>query len=247
MPVDRRYNLITLHPAKTGMTSITYLFDWLSLPLNKRPEFLVGFEPQHKQIFLGTLPLSYFPKYLKQNEDVKNFIKLIVVRNPYYRMVSHYLMMMKRDSTKETIPLRDFKITKKMIVKFNCFLKECNTILETTTMDELIKPGTNHKSHLIPQHKYIEFKDLSIKDFHVIKLDDLNTKLPIFLKETLGMDYNEKIPHKKNMSLKDVHYNQYYNSKTDDPEILHLCNQNKDLIIKMYAKDFEIFNFSNVI
>ena len=89
MPIFRRFNLITLHPARTGGTTLAHILGWNKTMIETK-DYLIGYDNK-KEVFLGTLPLRYFPKYLKHNESIDDFHKLIIVRNPYYRMISNYL------------------------------------------------------------------------------------------------------------------------------------------------------------
>ncbi len=245
MPVDRRYNLITLHPAKTGGTTLAYMFGWLELSSSEKQKHLVGWD-RDKQVFLGTLPLCYFPKYLNDNEDIRDFTKLIIVRNPYFKMVSNYLnhhFNSNPNYLNYKNNLKEFKINDEILKKYNKFLHECKNILDDTTLDELIKPGPNLKNHLIPQIEYIKNANIDIKSINVIKLNNLSNELPIFLEEKLKYKYDKKIPVKKKSGLNDNHYLLFYKNNSTDKNIIQITQENIQLIKEMYSDDFKVFDF----
>ena len=191
--------------------------------------------------FLGTLPLCYFSQYLSNGIDINNFTKLIIVRNPYYRMTSNFVKHhLCQQLAKEG--LKKLNISKNLISKSNDFLHEIELILKKKSLDELIKPGPKHINHLIPQVEYIKNKDNKyINDINILKLEKLNEELPIFLKK-LGVNYNKNI-HANQSGYNNNSYKLFYNNKSTCKEIQHLANDNVSIIRRIYKNDFEVFDY----
>ena len=61
MPIDIKLNLLSLHPAKTGGTTLATILGWLNLPLEKRKEYLVGWDDNNNpNVFFGYITFMLF-------------------------------------------------------------------------------------------------------------------------------------------------------------------------------------------
>jgi hypothetical protein len=232
MPIDKNRKIIYLHPAKTGGTSLAKMFGWMGGGLNH----LVGGDPNNTGIFLGTLPLRYFKRYVDIS-DFKNYFKFITVRNPYTRAASDYI----------------FRPGPHRPKTFYEYLRIVEVALKKYSIDDLISlDGTPIlKNHLIPQAEYIRCDD-------DLKNEGITEDTIVILKmESLDQDFDSKVNEPLGLNLKMTHdnkgsgslalYKSFYKD-TDGNLVGATANgnfvSNADLVKQLYSEDFQTFNYS---
>ena len=162
-------------------------------------------------------------KYIKSRLPSKVFnsmYKFCIVRNPYSRLVSEYFWKIKDNDVRFGIDCKR--------LRFTGFIK----LLEKKFPKLLFQPQAE-VSHYLPQYMYVCDNDGSIMVDTVIKIEDgLESGLEKVLNH-IGVD--TKTPIKLNKSNKTVdkrrHYSTYYTEET------------KNIVYRLYQRDFEIFNY----
>jgi len=159
--------------------------------------------------------LKYF-KFITNQEayDLKNYLKIVIVRNPYDRLLSGW-----SDKIKDLNKTR-FGFEKSC--NFNQFIKIiCNT------------PEYELNRHFIPQYRFITTINEELIHNKIIKLEDLKTEWPKLQKLIYKRNNINLIDMPfLNSTKKSTKYQRYYN------------NSMIELVEDKFKRDLELFNYS---
>jgi hypothetical protein len=228
MPYFPPFNVIYFHIPKTGGISInTYLFELLND--NERIIFYKANKFGHYNVSpSGDIGNHYTPHIVKKYIKVYDLInKFVVTRNPYDRAVSDYHW---RKLTKFGDIVDSFDEYLEFVrdeIQYNRYswIDYLNGVenLENTSKIGIDYSVRKELFHIIPQYYYYS------PNIEILKYENLNSEFAKFAARNdipLG-----NIP-KTNSSHHDK-YQSYYDRV-----------ENRNIIKQVYARDFEVFNYS---
>ena len=221
MPIIDKQKMIFIHIPKTAGTSIEEAL--IDYELNMRGDLrhwygninYIDVNNNRCRYELDHSTISYMINQSKFYD--KTYFKFCVVRNPYERLASEFNHCKSRGSR--------FIKKHKTFKDFVYYLRDNFHVVEN---NETI----NHHliSHYLPQYKFTHHKGICMMDF-VIRFETLK-KDWLKLCQIKGLDLHELHKSQKYSSKKKYNYKHYY---TDEL---------RNIVYKLYKKDFEIFNYS---
>ena len=206
--ISHKYKFIFILLPKTGTTSIQ--------------SYLV--KKDRKIPHLGTAR-----HYDVINENVKDYCKISVSRNPYARMVSLWKYW-KRKLEAEGVLVGDFH---DFVTNLQCYRDKIKEVIKSVSMSRIYG---NTKSEYQQIHFVSCFEGISVATDSHLTGDDIDYWIKF---ENLQEDFNfvcdkigipqKKLPHFNKSKHK--HYTEYYDDET------------REIVAEKYAKDIEYFNY----
>tara|TARA_B100000927_G_scaffold276348_1_gene257051 strand:- start:128 stop:919 length:792 start_codon:yes stop_codon:yes gene_type:complete len=228
---------------KTAITSLYKIIDKNKISiLNKKCEYL----SHDKNIILEH---EFGGLSNLKNKDIlinNNIIYFTSIRNPYDRFVSGYKMLKEQNYFKNNISIMDVAIfiyniyntelTKRIFNK-SCHCKICNNDYLFKNFNIIFNKHITYQNysqhfigHIAPQYNIIR-PDLIASNIHYIRFENFDNECKIFFNNKNLQCFKERISKDK------LNYKEFYKKY---PEL-------KDLIYKIYEKDFTTFNYDNII
>ena len=157
--------IIFIHNPKTGGTSIKSM---LKIPIDKA---------DHKT-----------PTYLVHRKTWEKYFSIVVVRNPFSRLVSSFSYHTNQ--------------------KYQGYFYEKYPSLHSLDFDEYFDLMKHEPFVIAPQILYIKHKQSNKKADFICKFDRLNTDIPRLFNEVFNYEYNIETPHLNRSNHKD--YRTYF-------------------------------------
>tara|TARA_Y100000593_G_scaffold64585_1_gene119172 strand:+ start:327 stop:935 length:609 start_codon:yes stop_codon:yes gene_type:complete len=202
MIIDKE-KLIFIHIPKTAGTSVKGIFNYPSNPTDCS---------KHDDIYFIK---KRFPK--KYN----NYRKFTIVRNPYDRMVSWYFYYKTPDWISVAKKSKRYNIDD---YSFENWIKKPKSVaiinIPEVNMKNFPISRDIFDEELKPQYDFID------NTVNVLKYENLNKELSVFLKKKINLPTLNKSNHD--------HYLKYYNEET------------LNIVFERYKKDFEKFNYKKL-
>ena len=221
-------NILLFYSAKSGNTTLRQWY------LNYKFGFVSDDVIKIRKLTNSLLKKKFSDKYNKGNYD--NYIKVIVVRNPYDRVVSMFID--KFINIKDNI----YKFLSTNDITFNIFLE----LLEKEKNESEFY---NSNKHFIPQSLSRE----KINFDYVVKLESFQDDMLNFIHKEIDENYKYDFTKKAGnfkSNYNEENYQDLTNIKLSKLRNLESINKksflnqkNKDIIYNLYKNDFLKFNY----
>lgn len=220
----KEIKLVFLHIPKTGGTFIEKKLQIL----NKRYD---------KRIFGGHYSINLY------NEEFKNFIFFCVVRNPYNRLLSFWLMIQKDKSIFKNKFMNKFNNP----TNFTDFINKLYILFKNKNLPWLNYSGKDLDIylsnsyplyvHIYPQYLYLidHDKNIKVKNNCILKYENLDKDFKNF-NDLYFNDNKDVYSFFNNNIYKNINIKKDYDIKNKFPNLI-------DKIYEIYKDDFIYFNY----
>jgi hypothetical protein len=223
MPVNHENKIIFIHIPKTGGTSIQKFLNLTFSDEAPSKKEQIDYFKEQKIKFDYYHSTAYQYKRYVLKEYFERYFKFTFVRNPYDRCVSEFFYAnkghKKRDITPSHAPWLDLKPK-----------KDFSPTAFSNHLVEYTKQTKRYKSHRACQsHFILDENGNSLVDF-IGKYENLKEDL-IKILDILKINKSiEELPHR-------------YKNLVEYDKSQYLTPKNKELILNIFEKDFELFGY----
>jgi hypothetical protein len=232
---SKKYNYLIMHSPKSGCTLIKGFFNKIHPNKDNRIHY-IGYDK-----------IESIPKHILS----PLVPKIIVVRNPYYRVVSMFTN--KYISDKRGPFIRQTFVRNKINVQPLSFIRFLKILLQLKNTNNLNKSDCHIASQLFKNHidvntKIVKLESLDIDLIEVYKTHICNPELLNLVDKYIQNQTTEKKFNvtKINTDIKTNITEHIFNTKTDDfPDYCYFYNTEAiDLVYTIYKNEFEKFGYS---